>query len=263
MRSGSGGRGVVPGAGAHLRFLPRTRPAGTPGRVEARLDALHDRERAGVGGRPRVVDAVGAVEHRAGARGERLAQRRDVGAGLQRDPGQPERGARDDACPPASARRGDHRRQVGRAAGDLHHQPSAALAGALRAHSVVVVGLDRDVVELDVRARGLGLVGRRGAAEAQQQPARARRSQPASKQSASSGRRGERERARAPARPGRRLAARRSRCGRAAGAAAPRPRRSARASRTSPRTACQVVAGDVLDHLAAGLGDRAVGRARR
>ena len=58
------------------------------------------------------------------ARGERLAERRDLARIVEREPREPERGARDDRRA-GGVGGADHVRQVGRAAGDLQHDRAA------------------------------------------------------------------------------------------------------------------------------------------
>ena len=241
----------------------RARPE-RPRRVEARLDALHDGQHAGIDGRPRVLHAVGAVEHRAGARGEGLADARR----RRRRPRRRSTTARARRARRPSrrrARRADHVRQVGRAPGDLHDD---AVAAPLRARAAAPTAPRRPRsiatrVELEALARRVGAARprscRRSAASASpRRPPRRRR--------------GSRPRAAAPASSS--AAARRARPGRRSRAISVAVRAGAGCRRTatvaiSPsvpnepaNSFAEVVAGDVLDHLAARLGDRAVATAR-
>ena len=248
-------RGGVPG-GAHIP------PTKAPGRkIRAGSKRAFRRSIttcAGPAVGPLVLDRVGAVEHRAGARRERLAGGRDargeVLAGRERDPRQPERGARDDGA--RRRRRGS--RSAGRSGG---RRPSAPR-----------------------RRRALQRAHRRPSRRRR----RRRRARPARPRT--------RPRTAAGCGPSRRPTRRRSSRPRAAAARARAPRSSS-ASGSSKRSTTvavcsgsgmqphgdrgdqperperareqlrQVIARDVLDHLAAGLGDGAVaqhhGRCRR
>ena len=218
-------RGGVPGS-AHIP------PTKAPGRkIRAGSKRAFRRSIttcAGPGLGPLVLDPLGAVEHRAGARRERLARggdpRGEVLARRERDPREPERGARDDGR--RRRRRGS--RPAGRSGG---RRPSAT-APSERCSA-------RTVVPVDVRRR-------RRSARPARRPRRprtaagcgpSRSDHTTSKQSASSGRRASSSTRASSASGSSKVSTTVAVSLAAAGAAGRRRSRSARASRTSPRTA--------------------------
>ena len=194
-----------------------------------------------------------------GPRVQRVPDRRDVGAGRQ---GQPRQAERRPAGHGPLAGRADHGRQVGRAARDLDHDPvGRPLQSAHRAPDVLVVTSRLGIVEPEL-AHALDdllrLVRRRGAAEAHQHAARA--ALPDDVEAVGlervprqlGGRLVQALRVVARARGGGELVRHRVQPHRDR---ADQPERPVGAGEQLG----QVVAGDVLDHLAARLGDRAVG----
>jgi hypothetical protein len=195
------------------------------------------------------------VEQRARARCKRLAHGRDrIWLGRDREPVEPERGAARDG----GARAADGR-QIGDAPRDLEHA-GAALVLALGHPQPVVVLYNGAVVEPEcpqLRDRRSGLVARGGAAEAHQQAPGA--VAPVHVQAVRLQRPGG-ERARRVAEQLRVVAAADSarRHGRqrvqSHGDAHDQPERAHRAG----EELAEVIARDVLDHLAAGASQRAV-----
>ena len=224
LRLGRTGLGV-PGGRSDASY--EDAGAEDPGRVEARLQAVHDDLRRR---RPPATarDAAGAVEHGAvrGASAWRAVATRArgvAGSAIHDSPS----AARETTV--ASARRRGSR-PAGRSGGRRPSAPRRRRAAAPR--TLVPVVRRRELVADAAR----GLLGRGGAAEPHQE--RPRPSAPGDVEASRPPAAGARARARArAARPGRRARSRRSRCGPAAGAGAPRPTRSARACRRSPRTA--------------------------
>ena len=131
IRSGSGGLCVVPG---DRHQIPPTKAPGRKIRAGSKRSFTRAITASAPSGRrrPRLAYPIRAVEHHARARVQRLAHGGDVGAGRQRQPRQPERGARDDAAALLAARRAARpRRSVGRP-GDLDDDAVVrALGGAL------------------------------------------------------------------------------------------------------------------------------------